>query len=222
MGLGADQRAGGGPQGLGEGTGRDIGAGDRAGAWGWAVGLGAVVIRAGAGSWGRGWGGAAGAGNGPPLLAALSLFLLGLWEGASWALLTSVPDMGWGQVWIGKELVMKGCLPRSPHPRALCPTPLCPSPPQVRGSGGQRRGPAALHGAGAPQTGAPAPALLPDQMGWQELPAPADAALRLRGDLLPLHQVPQGRWVRAGGRGSSHSLPSPPAVTRAPSWGWAR
>ncbi|NXA68664.1 PREB protein, partial [Mohoua ochrocephala] len=42
-----------------------------------------------------------------------------------------------------------------------------------------------------------------------ELPAAADAALWLRGGLLPLHQVPQGQWVWGGGHGSPRSLPSP-------------
>lgn len=68
----------------------------------------------------------------------------------------------------------------------------CAVPRQVRGGGGQRRGAAALHGAGAPQAGAPPAALLPDQMGREELPAAAHAALRQRGGVLPLRQVRRG------------------------------
>lgn len=49
---------------------------------------------------------------------------------------------------------------------------------QVWGRGGQRWGTAALYSAGAPQTGAPPPTLLPDQMGWEEFSAAADPPLR--------------------------------------------
>lgn len=63
----------------------------------------------GKGHWGWEW-------ATPGCCPAMLLFLLGLWEGVSWALLTAVRGGGWGQVWLGREVVVRGCSPWTPCP----------------------------------------------------------------------------------------------------------
>lgn len=196
------------------------------GHWGWGqdrglglnYGAGAMIIRAGTGPRDRGWGGATGAGNGAPLAAVLSLLLLGLWEGVSWALLTALWGGGWGQVWIGGEVVVRGCIPCAPW----TPCPLCHCGPgrfgAVEGSAGALR----LYTVQVPHK-------------RERRPPPCYLTKWDGKSFLPLLTRPCGsevvsclsiRYPGAGGYGlGAMAAPAhypPPVVIRAPSWGWAQ